>query len=164
MNKRGFTLIELLAAITILALLALVTVPAVTRPVKESKEDLYKSQLRSFKASAKAWGAEKMFSALPEKNECMLLPLTTLVNDGLVDPNVQNPLDGGKFVTNEGGALTTNVYIKIYHEYNTSGSSPIDRLIYTVYDCSGLTCTNPDDEDDSAVLGNLRQECSVYGE
>lgn len=158
MNKKGFTLVELLAAITILALLALVTVPAITRPVKESKQELYESQLRSFKDSAKSWGAEKMFSNLPNKGSCILLPLSILVNDGLVEPNVISPLDGEKFVK-ENASSDTGVFIKI----NNEGSNH-NKYVYTVYDCNSSTCFNPDNKEDDSTYYSLSSECSLYRE
>ncbi len=41
MNKRGFTLVELLAVITILAVIALITVPIISNSTKKSKTSSY---------------------------------------------------------------------------------------------------------------------------
>ena len=60
-NKNGFTLVELLAVIVILSLLALLTSTAVTKLVKDSKEDLYQTQIELIKASAEAWGADNIY-------------------------------------------------------------------------------------------------------
>jgi type IV pilus assembly protein PilA len=44
MNKKGFTLIELLAVIVILALIAIIAFPNVTKIIKGAKEDTNKVQ------------------------------------------------------------------------------------------------------------------------
>ena len=165
MNKKGFTLVELLAAITILALLALITVPAVTKPIKESKEDLYNSQLRAFKDSAKSWGADNMFSELPDKGECMLLPLQVLIDDGFVEPDVKNSLDGSIFKSQINYNNIEGVFVKIENQ-----GSDNNRYVYNVYDCKSNNCSNPD-KDNTVTYDEASQfsdessynsSCTIY--
>ncbi len=137
MNKKGFTLIEILAAVTVLALLALITIPAVTKPIRDSKDDLYKTQLRSFKDSAKGWGADNMFSLLPSSGECIIVTLDTLVNDGLVEPNIKNPKTGENFASGRNG-----IFVKISNEGTTN-----NKYVYQVFDCSDDSCYSLDSEE-----------------
>lgn len=96
MKKNAFTLIELLAAITILALLVLIAVPAVSKQLDEGKNKLYNSQIENIKASAKAWGADNLFK-LPEDDSCITITLGYLKDLGYLDVNIQNPKTGEQF-------------------------------------------------------------------
>ena len=60
MNKRikGFTLVELLAVIVILSLLLLLAVTTVSSQFKNSKDDLYDTQLNNIKLAAEMWGSD----------------------------------------------------------------------------------------------------------
>ncbi len=62
--KKGFTLIELLAVIVILGLLAMVAVPAMSRAIKESKQNLYDVQIKNIENGARNWAADNL-SILP---------------------------------------------------------------------------------------------------
>ena len=53
MNKKGFTLVELLAVIIILSLLALLASTSVSKIVKDSKSDLYDTQINLIKSAYK---------------------------------------------------------------------------------------------------------------
>lgn len=94
MNKRGFTLIELLAAITVLAIIALVTTTTVTQFLKKGKEDLYQKQLNNIKLAAKAWASDHKDDL--ENTECYTLTLKQLQDSNYVDHNIINPIDGEK--------------------------------------------------------------------
>ena len=158
MNNKAFTLVELLAAITILALLALITVPAVTKPIKDSKQNLYDTQLRNFKDAAKSFGAERMFSSLPsydEQNKCLLIPLNNLIDEGLVEPNVKNPLTGDVFTSEVNNNTIKGIVVKIDNQGTTS-----NKYVYSVYDCEKDNCYNPDNKDETSYGSN----CLIYEE
>ena len=89
-NKNGFTLVELLAVIVILSLLALLTSTAVTKLVKDSKEDLYQNQIELIKASAEAWGADNIYK-LPPAGECSYITVENLKQYGILDSSVVDP-------------------------------------------------------------------------
>ena len=96
MKKNAFTLIELLAAITILALLVLIAVPAVSKQLNDSKDTLYNSQISNIKTAAQAWGADNLFK-LPEDDTCVTVTLGYLKDLGYLDVNITNPKTGEEF-------------------------------------------------------------------
>ena len=96
MNNKGFTLVELLAAIIILSLLALLASTSVTNVVKNSKSDLYNSQMTLIKSAAELWGADNL-SMLPNAGECKYLTLGDLKKYGTLDSNIINPKTNEEF-------------------------------------------------------------------
>ena len=87
MNKKGFTLVELLATIIILGLLALLASTSVTKVLKESKGDLYTTQIKLVESAVKVWGAENI-DKLPDDNECKYLTIKNLQDYGLIDKDI----------------------------------------------------------------------------
>ena len=54
--KKGFTLVELLAVITVLGLLAAISIPIVNNQINSSKDKAYKNQVQTIVNAAKRWG------------------------------------------------------------------------------------------------------------
>ena len=96
MRKKGFTLIELLASITILALLALVAIPAVSKQIKNGKENLHNNQMINIKSAAEAWGADNLFK-LPADDTCITVTLGYLKELGYLDNSVIDPNNNEEF-------------------------------------------------------------------
>ncbi|MBQ2946714.1 MAG: prepilin-type N-terminal cleavage/methylation domain-containing protein [Bacilli bacterium] len=90
MNKKGFTLVELLAVIVILALLALLTSTAVTKLVRDAKNDLSETQIQLIKSAADTWVADNL-NKLPSSGGCGYLTLEDLKYYGLLDNVILNP-------------------------------------------------------------------------
>ena len=128
MNKKGFTLVELLAVIVILSLLALLTGTAITKMVKDSKEELSSTQMSLIKSAAETWGAENL-DKLPSAGECKFITLADLQSYGLIDSNVIDP---------ETSENIQNLNIKITTDDNPNG------LDITEYEVGGDTtgCTH----------------------
>ena len=93
MNKKGFTLVELLAVIVLLGLIALVAAPAITGIIKQSKDSLSDSQMKSIEMSAKNWSTDHMMD-LPQDGECIWVRLSTLQAGGYADLEIKNPKTG----------------------------------------------------------------------
>ena len=90
MNEKGFTLVELLAVIVILALLALLTSTAVTKLVKDAKNDLSETQIQLIKSAADTWIADNI-NNLPSSGSCGYLILEDLKYYGLLDNVILDP-------------------------------------------------------------------------
>mgnify|MGYP006069958417 CR=1 FL=1 len=92
--KRGFTLVELLGVLLVLAVIALITFPIVTKSIKDNKERLYNSQLEEIKLGAEKW-AYKNLSLLPDQDgETITVTLLTLKESGDVPLDVRDPRTG----------------------------------------------------------------------
>ncbi|MDD4547498.1 MAG: prepilin-type N-terminal cleavage/methylation domain-containing protein [Bacilli bacterium] len=91
MKKSGFTLIELLAVIFVLGIISAIAIPTINRVTQQSREELYKSQIKNIELGAKDW-ATTNFSILPEGDgEVITLTLGQLKLGGFVDKNITNP-------------------------------------------------------------------------
>lgn len=90
MNKKGFTLVELLAVVVILALLALLTSTAVTKLVKDAKNDLSETQMTLIKSAADTWMSDNL-NKLPSSGSCAYLTLEDLKYYGLLDNTILDP-------------------------------------------------------------------------
>ena len=133
MNKRikGFTLVELLAVIVILSLLLLVTVTTVSSQFKNSKDELYDTQLNNIKLAAEMWGSDNKVK-LNSISDCVSLTLGYLKEEGYVDINIKNTYTGELFEDDE-------VFVNITKETN--------RYKYEVEDDSSKLCSIVDFKD-----------------
>ena len=135
MNKKGFTLVELLATIIILGLLALLASTSVTKVIKESKGDLYTTQIKLVESAAEAWGAENI-DKLPDDNECKYLTIKNLQDYGLIDKDLKNPKTGER--------IDNNIKIKISSSKTGYGNDIINYEIDpdSIEGCShAMPCT-----------------------
>lgn len=99
MKNKGFTLVELMGVIVLLGVLVLIAVPAITGVLKSSKEDLYKTQLKTIELAAKNWASdEENIGKLPEKGKCIYIDLALLKKGEYVDLNIKNPKTEKQFV------------------------------------------------------------------
>lgn len=99
MNKKGFTLAEVLAVLTILAILTTITLPIVSKSIKESKDSLYKDQEKIILRSAINW-AEANSQILPIDNETddsLAITLGLLKANGFLTKALTNPKTGYLF-------------------------------------------------------------------
>jgi len=156
MNKKGFTLVELLAVIVILSLLALIANSSVVNVVKNSKSDLYNTQLKLIESAAETWGDDN-FDKLPNEGECKYLTLANLKNYGLLEQKIINPKTNKEF--------SDNLYIKITSKINSSGML---KTTYRVDDnINGCTealppiCTFAEDKEKEGFKAGDKYECEV---
>ncbi len=92
-NSKGFTLIELMAVIIILAVIGLIVFPTAIESINESKEKLYKEQVKRLLDATDSW-ASNNDSKLPTGNETVYITIDTLKKAGLIKKeDVKNPLN-----------------------------------------------------------------------
>ena len=165
MNKKGFTLVELLAVIIILSLLALLTSTAVTKLVKDAKNDLNSTQIELIKSAAQTWGADNLLG-LPSAGECSYLTVKNLKDYGLLDSNLKN------LNTNE--KISDEVQIKISTTNNTNSNKlittyevnptheSVEGCYQQIYNngeevyfnvLTGESCTEDDYREDNSITG-----------
>ena len=133
MNRKGFTLIELLAVVVILAIIALITVPAVSRYILSTRDSGYAIAEKSMVSSARNLLTEcegKMYGdsslsycagyPVPEKGNSMVIPLQELITYGYIEP-VEDPGKTGEY------CYADKSYVKIT---NTSSNDVNVNLEY----------------------------------
>lgn len=115
MNKKGFTLMELLAVIVILALLALVAYPNVTKLINDAKKNTDEIQFSALEKVVKTYVAKH--SATLGDNETICI--TDLKKDGLledkkiVNPDTEEEYNGCFTIT---WNTSTNQYDYVYNK------------------------------------------------
>lgn len=71
MKNKGFTLVELLAVVTLLGIIALITIPVVTNTMSKQKEKLYYDQLNQLIKAAQNWGTDNNDTLINLPGKCM---------------------------------------------------------------------------------------------
>ena len=94
MNK-GFTLVELLGVITILLIILVLAIPAVTRLISSSEDTIYDAQIDRILTATYDYSL-KNTSILPDKYQKSYITLSELIYSGYVDP-LKNPKDDKLF-------------------------------------------------------------------
>lgn len=97
MRNKGFTLAELLGVIVILALVSLITVPAITNSLQDYKSRLCNTQLEEIVAAARTWGADNLLKLPTGEGETYTLSLATLSESGYIGGDIENPITKEKF-------------------------------------------------------------------
>ncbi|MDD3453317.1 MAG: type II secretion system protein [Bacilli bacterium] len=97
--KRGFTLIELIASLIILSIVALIVTPNIYSSIKNYREQLYATQIKSLETAAKNWVADNVDTAisLEENNYRTYVFIDDLQAGGYIDQDLKNPNTGKKF-------------------------------------------------------------------
>ncbi|MCI8544969.1 MAG: type II secretion system protein [Bacilli bacterium] len=96
MKQRGFTLAELLGVITILAVVALLAIPMVSRNIARGKQNLYKIQMENIKKAAGDWMAKHALE-IPEESINTSITLGCLKAEGILEVSIENPITGAQF-------------------------------------------------------------------
>lgn len=93
-NNKGFTLIELMAVIIILAVIGLIIFPSAIESINNSKDKLYKEQVKRILDAADSW-ASSNDSKLPSGDgEAIKITIDQLQKAGLLKKDdVKNPLN-----------------------------------------------------------------------
>lgn len=96
--KKGFTLVELLAVITVLGLLAAISIPIVNNQINSSKDKAYKNQVQTIVNAAKRWGFDN--DNLLNTTEKTTVSINRIQKDGyltsgdVIDPRTDQKLTG----------------------------------------------------------------------
>ncbi len=90
-KKKGFTLPEVLGTIVVLALIALLVTPVVSKTIKNNKKKLYDIQIKEIERAAKDY-ALKNLDILPEEGTAITITLEDLKMGGFIDTEVRNPI------------------------------------------------------------------------
>lgn len=96
MNRKGFTLIELIAVITILGIIAIITVPIMYNSIKNAKEKMYEEQKLRIVDVAKKYALENesVIRTDLEENYTQVITLTELKNNNYLEQkDIINPID-----------------------------------------------------------------------
>lgn len=118
MKKNGFTLAELIAVLVILSLIAVITVPEVTKVIQENRVNTCGIQLENIKEAAKGYLSNNL-DMIPSNDAGSKkdIKITDLVKYGYIQENIINPNTGEVYeddfvvrVTKEGNVLVYNIY------------------------------------------------------
>ena len=91
MKRNGFTLVELISVMVILAVIALITVPALLNVIKDTKQKAYDRNITMIKIAMENW-KNKNSNLLPKKGEMIYLTISELKHEGYLEQDVYNPL------------------------------------------------------------------------
>lgn len=91
MEKKGFTLTEVLGVLTVLALLALLITPVVSKTIKNNKQKLYNDQIKIIERAARDY-AIKNTDVLPEEGTINYITLGEIKRSGVLQEEVRNPI------------------------------------------------------------------------
>lgn len=126
MNNKGLTLVELIAVIVIIAILALIIYPQVTKQLSSMKNDTNIIEESSIKEAAKEYLADHVGNKLTFTNNKENVTLETLINDGYLEGSTKNSKTGknmdlinSKVVITRTGSLPNYKYtyqIELYDE------------------------------------------------
>lgn len=126
MNNKGLTLVELIAVIVIIAILALIIYPQVTKQLSSMKNDTNIIEESSIKEAAKEYLADHVGNELTFTNNKENVTLETLINDGYLEGSIKNSKTGknmdlinSKVVITRTGSLPNYKYtyqIELYDE------------------------------------------------
>ncbi len=99
MKKQGFTLAELIGVIVILALICLVSVPAIASVLKTNKKSLCETQLDNVLEAARNYASENLLAMPAKDGELKIITIQDLIDNGFIDENIENPVTKENFDT-----------------------------------------------------------------
>ena len=102
-KNKGFTLVEMLSVFALLTLMFFLVVPLVNSVLKDSRNDLYQSQINLIKGAARLWVSEEENKTFLESLNIWPYEITLgdLQESGFLEKDIKNPLiDNGVFHEN----------------------------------------------------------------
>jgi len=120
-NSKGFTLAELLGVLTLLAIIALITVPLVNKYIANSRQKAYDAEMITLKKAAQQWLVKNSASVQWDEYGYYALNLDVLKqSEFLSDEAIYNPLNPNEQIT--GCVMINNNKGKYSYEYNSTCS------------------------------------------
>lgn len=95
--KKGFTLIELLAVISILGIIATITVSSIIEIINTSKKDTLTEQKRIIVRAAQRWGTDNVKNLSSNSCDITISKLKSegyLINKSVIDPTNGKQMTG----------------------------------------------------------------------
>ncbi len=89
--KKGFTLAELIGVIVVLALISLITIPAISKILRQNKGSLCQTQMNNILEAARSYGADNVFSLPSEDGGRLTITLGDLITGGYIEDEIENP-------------------------------------------------------------------------
>ena len=130
LNRKGFTLIELLAVITIMGILMLVAIPAVSRTIENSRRD-------TFADVAKEYVNTVRNAVLADELTCGDIGSVGATGDGTYYYKLDSNQDGTKDIMESGGLSSwSNARVKGYVQWvknTTAATETSEQKVKTEY-------------------------------
>lgn len=124
MKNKGFTLVELMAVITILGIIMLIAVPAVTHFLAKSKDTYFDQTIENIETATEEYLVDYPEKVPESENEYTQILLKTLIDGGYID-NVKNK--DTKQECNEDSVITvTSKGKKTQQEGKTGANTNLD--------------------------------------
>ena len=93
MNKKGFTLIEIIGVVTVLSLILIVAVPALTTTLKRNEQNRYDQVISTCKTAAENYVVSKLKEGafFEDDKDYNYISLGTLIDEGYINEVLINP-------------------------------------------------------------------------
>lgn len=114
--KRGFTLIELISAITLLALILLLAVPAIVNQLSEKKNELSDTTLKILYNAAELYMDDNNVLSTLEAGDTYCVSLDRLVQDKYLKSPIKDVNTGGEIALTKKVKVTINSNLE-YDKY-----------------------------------------------
>ncbi len=123
MKKKGFTLVELLAVITLLSLVMIIVVSAISSPYRNMKKDLNESQKKLIISAAETYIQRYKNNYPSVEGNIYCISLNDLVKERLLEDNLVNALEDNKLDLNLGIKVTVDSKISYHFEFDETQSA-----------------------------------------
>lgn len=107
-NKKAFTLIEVIGVVTILALMLLLAVPAMTKTLKRNEQKKYDHYIDNLKLATESYVVDRLKEGVTI-GDVYYITLGDLIDEEFVQETIKNPENGGTLSRNTQIAVIKNL-------------------------------------------------------